>query len=458
MRTKYGGVRFARMTLAIVWVAAASLSTAEAPLRLRWMQQAGGKGHDKARGLCVDGQGCCYVTGEIEGESQFANITLVARGGLDAFVAKYDRSGQLMWTRSGGGDRTDRGYAVAADETGGCVVVGHFESSELVIEGVALRNAGGYDGYVARFDGAGNLLWARSLGGKGIDGSFGVAIDKTGNVYVNGSVTGPLEIHDAQIMNPKPTFALTKFDPAGNILWVRHAESGRPCGARGIAIDESGNVYPTGFFAGKSKFGSVTVAGGDGQDIFLAKYSSDGETVWVRDAGGRSNGLGRSVSVDSQGAVYLTGMFNKTVTFGADSFATRGDNDGFIVKYLPNSEVAWARQIGGRGKDEALALAVGKNGAVVVTGDYYGDLSFEGTLLPSQGKQDSFVAQTDLEGKPHWARSIGGAPQEISYCVGISPTGEIYLAIGFTDTLLANDARLASRGRLDILVGVLDPD
>lgn len=60
------------------------------------------------------------------------------------------------------------------------------------------------------------------------------------------------------------------------------------------------------------------------------------------------------------------------------------------------------------------------------------------------------------QGKPQWACSIGGAPHEISYCVGISPAGEIYLALRFADTLLANDAKLTSRGRLDVLVGVLE--
>src|SRR6201999_2005386 len=96
-------------------VLAASLARASEP-DVVWAVAAGGPGPDKTRGVAADPEGNVYITGEFTGTAHFGKQTITSHGDLDAFVAKYNRAGECLWARGGGGSRTDRGYAVAVDK------------------------------------------------------------------------------------------------------------------------------------------------------------------------------------------------------------------------------------------------------------------------------------------------------------------------------------------------------
>ena len=88
---------------------------------------------------------------------------------MDFFVAKVDPQGRFLWVRRGGGEKIDRGYAVAADSAGNCYVTGHYESAEAEFDSRKIRSQGEYDLFVAKYDPAGKLLWIQSGGGAGYD-------------------------------------------------------------------------------------------------------------------------------------------------------------------------------------------------------------------------------------------------------------------------------------------------
>jgi len=125
----------------------------ETPPQFEWVIQAGGKLHDKTRGIAVDGKGNVY-------------LTLTSNKLMDFFIAKVDPKGKFLWVRSGGGSKIDRGYAITVDDLGNSYVTGHYESTDAKFEDVSLPNSGDYDIFVAKYNSSGKMLWIKTAGGK----------------------------------------------------------------------------------------------------------------------------------------------------------------------------------------------------------------------------------------------------------------------------------------------------
>ncbi len=148
---------------------------------LQWTRQFGTSGQDASADVSADGLGNVFVSGTTTGalgESHF--------GDDDAYVAKYDASGTLQWTRQLGTSALDRSFGVSADGLGNVFISGYTRGS---LEGT---NAGGLDAFISMYDASGTLQWTRQVGTNDADRGFGVSADGLGNVYISGATGGSL--------------------------------------------------------------------------------------------------------------------------------------------------------------------------------------------------------------------------------------------------------------------------
>ena len=106
--------------------------------------------------------------------------------------------------------------------------------------------------------------------------------------------------------------------------------------AYGVALDNLGGVYVTGFFSGSITADGVTLTSAGLSDIFVAKYNSDGTLVWLKRAGGTGADIAHGIVVDSVGSIAIVGEFQNTASFGGNSIAALGLGDAFIAKYDSN--------------------------------------------------------------------------------------------------------------------------
>ncbi len=121
--------------------------------------------------IVTDSNGNSYVTGQ---------------GDLGVYVAKYNTAGQLTWSKTAGGDRC-YGNGIALDASGNCYVSGVFQhSANFNSTYISNPNSGVSDVFVAKYDTSGNFIWTQQAGESGIDSGFKIGVDAAGNCYING--------------------------------------------------------------------------------------------------------------------------------------------------------------------------------------------------------------------------------------------------------------------------------
>src|SRR5262249_53594941 len=134
---------------------------------VRWVRQAGGTASDGAGGVALDAKGNIYIIGGFSSPSMNLGGVVITNSGpsqYDIFLAKYDPGGNILWAKqAGGAEGFDSCSSIAVTETGDVYVSGYFGSSKAQFDGgIVLTNSGGLvDIFVAKYDSAGNVLWAK---------------------------------------------------------------------------------------------------------------------------------------------------------------------------------------------------------------------------------------------------------------------------------------------------------
>ncbi len=237
---------------------------------LQWAQLLGGPGHTYATKVAADAAGNVYVHGGFTEDTTMGGRHLVSTGDADAFIAKFDAAGTLAWVQQAGGPGKENEGGIAVDSAGRVLVTGQFGSDPMTISGLTLTNAGGWDAYLAQYDASGGLQWARRAGGAGLDGYFDVALDQQNFAYAAGASGS-----DALPPSSQGGALVARYDPAGNLLWAQSASSppADPVGSfvAKCAVDAGGNTFLAGWYQGTATFGASTLEPQGHWNLFLAR-------------------------------------------------------------------------------------------------------------------------------------------------------------------------------------------
>ncbi len=229
----------------------------------------------------------------------------------------------------------------------------------------------------------------------------------------------------------------------------------------GMAQDAAGNIYMAGSFQGTVDFdpgaGSSPLTSAGANDVFVAKYDSNGALLWARQAGGAGTDVATDVVIDNSGNAIVSGSFSQTSSFGGTNLTSAGSTDAFVWKINPAGATQWARGLGGTGLDEATGVAVTAAGDVVATGAFTGTVDFDpGAGIQNQnslGSTDAFVLRLTSAGNFSWVRRTGGTAADRGERVDITPAGDITTTGSFNGTVDFNPGtgtnNLTSSGNAD---------
>lgn len=406
-----------------------------------WVKTGGGPVFDSSSVVAVDASTNVYVAGLFSSVAAFGTTNLTSAGGADIFLAKYKNSGDLQWILRAGGTLEETVGGMALDAAGNVFVSGAFKgqarfgSAVLTTRGFASSS----DGFLAKYNPQGTLLWVQQGGGANDDRGFSVTIGPSGECYWVGSYQATATFGaNTQITTADPQGTegfIAKYSNAGALQWVKRLPSSRGLIAYAVAADAQGNTSIAGEFIGTAQFGTNQVISAGDRDAFILQLNGKGEPLWATHIGGSGSDGARALSLDPQGGILVGGYFSGVVPFLSTNVTSAGNRDFFLVRLLSNGTMDWARTGGGLQDEFISSIAVTARGGIYVAGTFTNAMAIDTvTVRAASNAADAFWARFSKEGTLQWVTRAGGTgtAADAGNSVAVTPTGDAYLAGDFS--------------------------
>lgn len=341
-----------------------------------WATYFGGSNNERINSIDLDQNGNLFVTGsttsnDIPYQNNGTYSQATNAGNYDAFVSKFDVSGNLQWSTYYGGSGSDLSESICLDNIGNLIITGNTSSTDFPTQDNGTyfqgNNGGGKDAFIVKFDNNGSRIYGTYYGGT--DNDFGKSLDTdaNNNLFIaggTGSMNFPTQNAGTyfQSNNAGTNDAfIAKFNVNGNRIWSTYF-GGNDIewfgSFQNLEVDDCNNIFmafhtsspniPTqspcdgGFYDGSFN-------GGD-SDQYIAKFSNQGDLLWGTFAGGNGRDIRSPIAVSNSGRLYISGEWthgfgnidNTTYPLlnnlgGFLDNSNNGMDDGFFMMFSPTS-------------------------------------------------------------------------------------------------------------------------
>lgn len=360
--------------------------------RVAYYTYLGGSFIDAGTSIRVDPAGNAYVGG-FTASPDFSTLRPAQPafgGGFEnAFIAKLNPQGRLIYATYLGGNNQERVHGLAVDAAGQVYLSGFTWSKNFpVVNAVQPRMSGQPDAFVAKLSAQGDrFLFATYLGGSAADYGQGLALDRSGNILVVGSTESPdFPVRSAlqsRLMGnggfPNNGFLVRLRNDGGEMMSSTYLLGRANGGMRHVATDSTGSVIAQGSVrdpdapvinALQSTFG-----GGLG-DIYIVKLDPDASSIQFATYFGGSDIDFGSLAIDAQdhilvaGATYSRDFPLKNSLMPFVGAPVRGFKcDAFLFKLSPSGNLVYSTLFGGTGGDFASSIVSDPHGAIYIGGN-----------------------------------------------------------------------------------------
>ena len=318
-----------------------------------WARTYGGSHYDEAYSIHQTSDGGYIIVGY--------SVSIVDPSETDIYLIKTDSQGDSVWTKKFGEGGADWGFCVQQTTDGGYIITGGKSST--------LGNFIPDYVWLIKTDNQGDTLWTKTIGGSSGDRGYYVQQTNDGGYIIAGVSAVP----NTSFMLYNDV-SLIKTDSVGNTLWTKIFG--------GNDVDDACSVQQT-------TDGGYIVIGwtnsfGNGNDVYLIKTNSQGDSLWTRTFGGINNDRGRSVQQTNDGGYIITGQTEKL----------NGDHDVWLLKTDSQGDTLWTKTFGGSGSENSFSIQQTTDGGYIITG----------ASTPSilNGKADIYLIKTDSQGEILW--------------------------------------------------------
>lgn len=391
----------------------------------------------------MDSQGNVYASGIYSGTITVGSTTVTWAGGnADGFLAKYDNDGNPIWVKSFGGPADDVAVDVAVDSNDNLYITGYFQGAGANAfdadpgPGVYLLEQLSpflsRDCFIIKLDSNGDFVWAKQVSNPiavANEDSKSIEVDSLGNVYVGGSFVyadfNPDPVEEELILSTNggasPDAFLLKLDTDGNFVWVKTFGATAIVEVVDMEFDENEDLLLAGRYRNTVDLdpgtGTANFTSNGGDDIFMAKLTSDGDYIWGQAFGGTGLDVIKTIR-DLPSGVYVGGQFAGTVdldpTAGDNTTVSNGPWDAFLSKFDTDGNYEYSYVLGGETTDfeNVYDLTEGFNGNLFATGEFNGTTDFDNSaaeaLTTSNGKSDTFLMELTTAGEYVNHFTVGG--------------------------------------------------
>ncbi len=336
---------------------------------------------DQVAAIAVDNSGNVYVTGFSKGSGT----------GKDIATIKYNSEGQQQWVARYNysiANGNDVPTAIAFDNSGNVYVTGQSEGSGTFSDIITIK-----------YSPSGDEIWNDRYNGEGndIDGGTAIAIDNSGNVIITGYSVGAITSED---------YTTIKYNSSGSRQWI--AKYDKPTEsdidiATSLVLDNSGNVYVSGYSVGNNTL----------EDIAVVKYDPSGIELWVT----RYNGIGNSYDI----ATGLAIDQNSNILISGFTYSTSNEEDFVAIKLNSNGAEQWIRTYNSAANSYDITAGI--------VADNLGDVFVSGYSFGGDSQEDYTTIKYGSDGTLLWERSYNGTGDsyDIATALKSDKSGNVYV-------------------------------
>lgn len=373
-----------------------------------WVVRGGMSLQDNARDVKLDAAGNIYVIGEYSDSIRFqalaGSFAVVAVGGTDAYIAKFDPSnGNCLWLVTAGGTGGDTGYSLALMGTD-LYAAGSFEGTAS-FGGNSTSSIANSDAYLAKLNTLNqSWTWVVRGGASGFDRGSSLCTDGS-SIYMAGHFQGfNFSMGAGMAIGPGGVEGfLAKVSPAGATQWINTI--GNPSGSETPTrvVSDGTDMYVTGntSSAGSLSFkGSNTLSAfipGSNSDMWLAKVTTIGSWVWARADGGPNNELSMALIPLGSSVLAVAGSFESAWSIGSNNLAGTGQDCFFSTFSAITGQPGFAKAWGGNGNSIANGIGLDPNCNIIAAGDFDVNMNYLGASnLNAMGVKNGHLASVPI--------------------------------------------------------------
>jgi hypothetical protein len=428
--------------------------------------------------VSVDGANNIYVTGEFRGTVNFdptgtgtgSPTTLTAFSGVNAFVAKYNPTGGLMWVRkiaNNGTTGAESGRAIHSDVDGNVVSTGVQSGIVDFDPGAGVAESGptsGVSAYIQKLTTDGAYVWAKTFANSWASPSK-IVQDASGNVYSMGIFYSNMDFDPGAgsfILNGQyyDNYIL-KINNLGNFVWAKHLTSASTVNGDDMQFDSQGNIYIVGGFNGTTDFNpdlvateSLTAPSGYYR-AYLLKLNSLGLFQWVKLLAPNATSRAYCLQIDGEDHLHIAGTFQGASDFDPDPLyefpltaASTWSDDIFVTRLDADANFVTANKFGGTNAESVNGFVV--NPAIrltYITGFFSSTVNFDpsggNVSLTANGGNDAYLLRlTQCDATSIYFNE--------SACGSYNFNGTIYTESGVYEALLTSIAGCDSLVTIDL--------
>jgi len=340
------------------------------------------------------------------------------------YAMSQAKSSTILYSTYYSGIGADDADVVAVDQNNNIYLGCHSNSPDLLDPSKEqYKLSGGIDAFIIKLDSKGDKVgYLAQLGGTEWDAVQGLVSDASGNIYAVGttySVDFPISTNSFQSNFGGDSDAfVVKLNPKGEVLWSTFLGGNKNEDGRDIILDEQGNLHIIGRtesknFPTSAKAFQPKSAGGI--DAFITTLNSDGKMISSTYLGGSGDDIGFSLSLSSNGQLYVSGTTNSTDFPVKDAIQNKnnGDNDIFLTAInKEKTNIAFSSYFGGHEADQLYSVCVNSFDEVFIMGvtkssDYPTTKGAFQTVFG--GVKDVFITKLNIEKREYeYSTYLGG--------------------------------------------------
>lgn len=239
--------------------------------KLLWEKSIGGDRDEFAGGIAGTDDGGVLVVGDSE---SFGNNY------KDIYIVKLSATGEVLSSRTIGGEKEDSARALTRTKDGNMVMVGHRE----------VQSSNNKDFFLMKLNQSGQKIWAKTYGGKYADTLAAVAASMDGGIVATGKTRS---------FNSEQTdLSLMKFDASGALIWHK---------IYGFKYYEYGSAVTSTIDGGFMIAGGTNTLGKGGHSVYMLALNKMGKLIWSHVYGDREKDSAHGIARLSDGSMLVVG-------------------------------------------------------------------------------------------------------------------------------------------------------